>query len=192
MPKTPFLSKFINLCVLLLTLGYGSAALAKDINLYEQPQDKAKVVGTVDLTTGIIPIFTPEKGDWMKVGDPRNGNVGWVKSSELNNGGNATFTFTQKIMNDGKGPQTYQVIQYGKPQKISGEQVQSMIQKMQTRQQAVQQDMQNAIQNMVKDMNTLYQQTWGSMGGMPVIMPIVIMPPANSSKPATAEPAKKQ
>lgn len=169
---------------------FSATCLAKEINLYDQPQDKAKVVGTVDLATGIIPIFTPKNGDWMKVGDPRNGNVGWIKSSDLNNGGGATFTFSQRIMNDGKGPHTYQIMEYGKPQNLTGEQMQTMIQKMQNQQKNVQQDMQKAVQNMVNQINSLYHQTWGSTGGTPVIMPIVILP-AQQKAPTTEQSTKK-
>jgi SH3-like domain-containing protein len=88
-------------------LGLCNISLAKDINLYDQPDEKAKVIGTVDLSAGIIPILTPKEGSWIKVADPRNGNVGWIKSNEMNaDGGNpSAVTFTQRVINNGSGPQ---------------------------------------------------------------------------------------
>ncbi len=155
---------------------FTSIAYAKNVTMYEQPQADAKVVGTADLTTGIIPIFTPKPGDWIKIADPRNGNVGWVKSNELTDSG--TFTYTQRIINDGKGAQTYQIIEYGKPQNLSTEQVQGMIKKMQPPQSESQEAMQKSVLDIMKDMGTMYQKQMDNMqkAGVPIIMPIVIMP----------------
>ena len=129
-----YLVKLITLFLTFTALAFTSMAYAKDVTMYDQPKADAKIVGAADLSTGIIPIFTPKSGDWVKIADPRNGNVGWVKSSELTNSG--SFSFTQRIINNnGKGPQTYQIIQYGKPpQNMSNEQVQNMVQKLQTQQ----------------------------------------------------------
>jgi len=74
---------------------------AASINLYDAPNDTAKVVGTIDLTAGVIPIYTPEKSQWIKVGDPRNGNTGWVKNSEMKDSHGNAITFSQKITDNG-------------------------------------------------------------------------------------------
>lgn len=173
-----------------VTLGFSFAALilstfsqAKEITMYDQPKADAKVVGAADLSSGIVPIFTPKSGDWVKIADPRNGNVGWVKSSELTSAG--SFTFTQRFINNGKGPQTYQIIQYGQPQKnMTTEEVQNMVQKMQTQQNTAQESMQKAVQDMMKNMGAMYQQQWETMqkAGVPIIMPIVIMPQKGSQQ----------
>lgn len=154
-----------------LFLSVSTTLFAMDIKLYDQPKADAKTVGTVDLTAGIIPIFTPKTGDWIKVGDPRNGNVGWIKSSDLQSmGGTTTITFTHKIMNNGKGsPQSYQIIEFGQPKNLSDEEVQAMIQKVQLQQQTMQQSLQKAIQ----DMNSY----WNTMNGtMPMIVPVIVVP----------------
>jgi SH3-like domain-containing protein len=78
------LRRFFSISALFITaLLAASVSFAKNINLYEQPKTDAKVVATIDPAQGIVPIYTPDKSEWVKIGDPRNGNVGWVKSSDL-------------------------------------------------------------------------------------------------------------
>lgn len=174
-----------------------SFVYAKTINLYDQPKNDAKVLQQIDLSTGIIPIFTPKEGGWMKVADPKNGNVGWIKSSDINNAGSSSsVTFTQQIINDGKTPNTYQVIQFGQQPKLTNAEVQAVVQKMQIQQQSVQENMQKAVQNMVKDINNLYdyhQQL--NKNTTPIIMPILVVPmpkPVQTQgQPTTNKPASQ-
>ncbi len=92
---------------LLVTLAVSlpCVALASSINLHEAPNDTSKVTGTVDLSAGIIPIYTPENSQWIKVADPRNGNTGWVKNSELKDSHGNAITFSQHV-SEGKGQQS--------------------------------------------------------------------------------------
>jgi hypothetical protein len=176
-------SIFSTISTTLLTgiIALSSSAFAAGISLYDQPNAKANVVGSVDLSKGIIPIYTPKPGDWVKIADPQNGNVGWVKSADLGKAmgnGSGAVTFTQKIMNDGKGQHTYQVIQYGSLPASSDKQAKMMIQNMQ-QQQATQQQVQKAIETMITQMNTLYQQQWNTFHtgtAMPIIMPVMVIP----------------
>lgn len=72
------------LCIsVALSLLSSSIAYAVTLNLYDQPKTDAKVVGKIDTESGFVPIFTPKPGDWMKVGDPKNGNVGWIQTKQL-------------------------------------------------------------------------------------------------------------
>lgn len=146
-----------------------SFCFAKNINLYDQPKSDAKVVGSVDPELGIIPIFTPKNKDWIKVGDPRNGNVGWVKSSDLNSTGK--ITFTQQIINAGSNPHSFS-IQFGTPEALSAKQTQAVSRQIQTQQELLQKN----IQQM---MNSFNQQNWLVT---PVIMPIMyVQEPAKPS-----------
>lgn len=155
---------------------------AKNINLYDQPKADSKVVGTIDSDTGIIPIFTPKDSTWIKVADPRNGNVGWIKNSDIGTG-NTKFTFSQQFITTGKGPGTYQVIQFGNPaQPMSSQQAEEMMKEFQARQQAIQQDTNRMIQDMYKNMD---QQ----MAGFPVIMPVIVLPEQKATSPSTKAPA---
>lgn len=148
-------------------------ATLNSVNLYDQPKSDAKVIGTVDVTAGVVPIFSSPQGDWMKVGDPRNGNVGWVKSSDLNsNGGSTSFTFTQKMINNGKGPQTYQMIQYGSPQKLTPEQTKAL-QQLELQQQHFQKEWQDMMDMFNHDFS---HETFMPGMNFPMIMPVVVVP----------------
>lgn len=172
----------IKICILTLLASFlfiTLPALAKEINLYDQPTTNAKVVATVDPAVGIIPIFSPKNGDWIKIGDPRNGNVGWVKTSDLKSI-KGPVTFTQKVTNTENGPQAYQIIQYGQTPQLTNEQ----IQKIQQQQQLFQQSVQKIIQDMMNDMNNLFpagfsQHDFNVMNGsgnFPLIVPIIVVP----------------
>jgi len=152
-------------------------AALNNINLYDQPKSGAKVIGTVDVSAGVVAIFSSPQGDWMKVGDPRNGNVGWIKSSDLNNSGPTSFTFTQKMINNGKGPQTYQMIQYGSPQKLTSEQTKAL-QELQLQQQRFQKQWQDTM-----DMfnHQFSHETYMPGVNFPMIMPVVVVPVQQST-----------
>jgi len=158
----------------LVTLFFTAVSSAKNINLYEQPKSDAKIIGTIDPATGIIPIFTPKEGDWVKVGNPNNGNVGWVKSSDLAQAGatSSGFSFSQKIDSTGKGPQSY-VFKFGMPAQLTKEQSDALYKQIQAQQAAIQQSVQKIIQETL----THYNQTGVTGWEFPIIMPVVIMPP---------------
>lgn len=128
----------------LILLGSFSVCFAQNINLYDQPKSDAKVVGTIDSAAGMVPIFTTKNGDWMKVGDPRNGNVGWVKTIDFSNG-NSGFSFTQHVIDTGKGPQQY-ILQLGIPKPLTQEQSAAIIKQIQQQQADMQKNFQLLMQ----------------------------------------------
>lgn len=140
-------------------------AFAKNLNLYDQPKSDAKIIGTINTDTGMIPIFSPKDGLWVKIADPNNGNVGWIRSSELKEvtGG---YTFSQQYINTGTSPHGYRIIQFGQPTSMTPEQSQMMLKKMQQRQETLQKDMQLMIQDMFKNVDTSF----------PMIVPIIMVP----------------
>ncbi len=126
------------------------SAFAKNINLYDQPKSNAKIIGQIDPAAGIVPIFTPKDNTaWVKVGDPLNGNVGWIKSEELSHAG-SSFSFTQSIVTKGGKPQHYQIIQVGNP-KVDPKQSQAIIKKIEAEQLAIQKNMQLMMEDMFKN-----------------------------------------
>ena len=165
----------------LLTLS-SATCFAKNITLYDQPKADAKTVGNIDSDAGIIPIFTPKDNSaWIKVADPRNGNEGWIKNSDLGSGNTSGFTFTQHLISTGKGPGTYQVIQFGNPsvQQMTPEQSKLMLKQIQARQQAIQDDTDRMMRDMFNNMN---QQIWT----IPMVMPVVYFPDQkHTTKPVT-------
>ncbi len=171
-------------------------SFAAEISIYETPDANAKVIGKIDPANGIVPIFSSNDGKWMKIGNPKNGDVGWAKSDDINSGDvNTSITFTQRTITNGKSnaPQTVRFIQYGKPDKLTDEQAQQMMQKIQLQQRSVH----NAIQHMINQMSTMYNIDWNMMeNGYPIIMPLVIipspkLPPEHKTAPAPTVKTKK-
>ncbi len=142
---------------------YSPAGFAKSINLYAEPLDNAKVISTIDLSKGVVPIYTPKEGGWVKVGDPNNGNVGWIKSSDMEV---APATFTQQVVTPASGQsQSIQTFQYGNapsnaplanPQQQQ-QQVQELMNKLKN-DPTIHPQAQQIMQKMVNDINNFYQQ----------------------------------
>lgn len=165
---------------------FSTFAFAKEVTIFDQPNDKAKSVGKVDLSVGIIPIFSQKTGGWIKVADPRNGNVGWAKSSDLNDA-HVSFSFTQSITPNGKPPKTYQIIEYGTSANWNSQEIQKML----SQQKAAQISLHKAMQTMIDNMNNIFQPM--SFGGsVPIMMPVIIVPSPTPVKPASSNNQQKK
>lgn len=150
-----------------------SISYAKPINLYDEPKADAKVVGTLDSQVGAITIFTPKDGGWVKVADPRDGKVGWIKSTEF---GDTNFSF--RVITSGDGAKGYRVYQYGGTQAYSPQKMDEEMKKMQQRQQAIQRRMQHLMEDMFDD---FYYPT-------PIFVPVIVVPEKSSApKPAAVK-----
>lgn len=152
-------------------LGLPVIGFAKSIQLHEQPKADSKVVGTLDTTVGSIPIFTPKGSEWMKVADPRDGNVGWIKTKDL-----GFQSVSMNIVSGGDGKQSYRVVQYGGDSVYTPQQIEAEMRRMDAYHRA----MQLRMQHMVDDFFT------GFYGPQPIFMPVVLVPAKNSvTKSAT-------
>ncbi|MHB1221068.1 MAG: hypothetical protein ACYC0J_03650 [Gammaproteobacteria bacterium] len=177
------------LAVLLFSLAC-STSFAADINLYDQPKTDAKAIAKIDPAIGIIPIFSSKDGVWLKVGDPRNGNVGWIKNADLSsqNGINSSYTFSQKIVNDGKTV-TSPTLQVGPSPTLTPEQA-AIMRRFELQKQVIQRSMQENIRGIVNDLSRYYDEqvkVWNSEQAG--VQPVPAMPVA---PPAQVVPANKK
>jgi hypothetical protein len=168
---------FVNSCQALLLMSILESnlpAFANAISMYDEPKSGAKQTGTIDPSAGFIPIYSKES-NWIKIANPKNGDVGWVKSKELasENAHLPPFSFTQVIKDD--KPTTYQVIQWGNANKLTPEQTKTLIKQAQTQQELFEKSM----QSMIADMSRLF---YGNLN-LPMFMPVAIYP-ANKSADA--------
>ena len=62
-----------------------SARVITDITIYAKPDKSSDVVGKLPVTGAIVPIFRQKA--WTKIGNPKNGDVGWVEHSTLEKAG---------------------------------------------------------------------------------------------------------
>lgn len=166
-----YLMKKLTGLAMALMLGISSVAMAKVVNLYDQPKVDSKVITTVETKNGVIVIYTPKDTEWVKVADPKNGNVGWVKSADLGGVG-----MHVNVMQTGDGGTGYQVIQYSGPTVLTKEQIATMTKQMQMRQQMIQQDM----NKMVTDIYNNIRENWGTT------MPGIMMPESSGAQPVKA------
>ncbi|MCF6768264.1 hypothetical protein L3V86_07810 [Thiotrichales bacterium 19S11-10] len=51
--------------------------------------NKEKIIKEVSPTTKLIPIY--QNGDWVKVGNPKDGSVGWINKKQYNDALNAFY-----------------------------------------------------------------------------------------------------
>jgi hypothetical protein len=181
---------------LLATVLMAGAVAAKPVNLYEQPMANAKVVGSIDSESSMVPILSSQDGSWMKVGDPRNGNVGWIKMGDVSNttmGGvtSSAVSMTEKTVNTDKGPQTYRTIQFGTPKALNAADANKMAADMQKTQQQIEQQTMQAIQTIFNNANAFYQanpELYKTMH-LPIVVPVMVVPvmqPAPGAAPAKA------
>lgn len=165
---------FLKLTIPTVILSLPAATFAKEISLYDQPKTDAKAIRTIDLSAGIIPIYTPKDSGWVKIADPKNGDVGWVKSSDVNSASTSQsiFTFTQSV--DNKTPTTYRIMQFGQPTNLTPEQSKALVKQMQKEQQ----EMRDSMQGMMRNMDRMFYNDWHFMqsNAFPFIVPIMIMP----------------
>jgi hypothetical protein len=165
---------------LLAVLLLPACVYAKSLTLFENPSDTAKVTGTIDLSAGVIPIYTPKDGLWVKIGDPRNGNTGWVKASDLKDEKGNAITFSQTVSDTGNG-QSVQM-NYGSGKPLTPEQKKMSDEQMLQHQKATQDSLIKAQQNVnqaITEIQKVYQQQMQNMktNGFP------IFPALPSNKP---------
>ncbi len=153
--------------IIFLTALSSATVFAKTINLYDQPNATAKMIGTIDSEKGFIPIFTPKDGQWTKVANPQDGSVGWAKISDLTIDGKKGYTISQRVITQGNGPQRF-IVQFGEPKPLTATQ-KEYIKKMQEKQQVFQQNMQRMMQDMFTQFNEISTH-------FPSLMPVELVP----------------
>lgn len=162
---------------------FTNAIFASDLSLYENPDVNSKVVTTLKSGSQLIPIYSPEKGEWVKVANPKDGTVGWVKSEDLKGP-----VITTKINDSGvqqtiitnkeKSPQIYEIIRFSGPNALSNEDAQKIAQAMEKRQQKMRESMNKMQESVQKMMQNMMQEIDANkdLFTFPIIQPIIVVP----------------
>ncbi len=178
----------------------------KQQTLYQQPEASAKSIATYNAGQELISL--KKQGDWVKVADPKTGNVGWMQKSALQ-GSNSYFTIqmygpnvTNKTVRQTQPPQgapNPQNLQYGASININKQQIQDVVKNFQKQQILMHEQLQKVISSFVKDwnkgVNNLPKFDQNKLS-FPMIQPIIIMPAKaviiDNKKPQTpaAKPAQ--
>lgn len=150
------------------------SAYAKSINMHVEPKSDSKISGSINTDNGVTIVYAPKDGKWIKIANPLNGDVGWVKSADLGNNGYHLQVATRK---DGSGQ--YNIYQFSSGgQQFSQQQIDNELKWFERQQQIMHQHMQQSMADMI---NMFYYPR-------PVFVPVVIMPV--DQKPQAAKPAK--
>lgn len=136
-----------------------TTVIAKTINLYAEPKTDSKVTGVVNTDAGVTIVYTPKSGEWIKVANPNNGDVGWIKSSGLDANG-----YNMRLFTSGNGTHNYSFYQLGSGHsQFSQKQIENNMRNFEKQQRMMQMHM----AHMVNDMFYFPH---------PVFVPIVLMP----------------
>jgi len=174
--------KVLSIIAVLFCTVLATAAFADTLNIYEKPEANSKVIATMKSGEQLMPIFYTEKRDWVKVANPQNGDVGWVKVSELK--GPMIITkvngaqIHQQIIagKEGKQPQTYSVIKYSGPEELKPEEAQKVIKEMEERNKKMEISIQKMREQMQKSMLEMFGDFDKSFYTFPIIQPIIVVP----------------
>jgi len=71
------------LMALFMAVAVTASSAAATLSLHQKPEADSKIVGQVDLDKGVLTIYQPKSSEWVKVANPANGDVGWVRVREL-------------------------------------------------------------------------------------------------------------
>jgi chaperonin cofactor prefoldin len=195
-----------------VSASYADQAVKKDavdtIELHAAPSDTSKVIKTIDPWQKLVPIY--KQKDWLKVGDPENGQVGWVNIQKyqkmLSDLAKAAIQYVMvNVAGNPDEKDQNSIVGYKNGKKLTSEQSEKLMQQMEERQEQIRQKFQ-AIQD---QMNDMFDQSMeelkdiNSSGVLPKLYrtdwmePIVILtqPTENKGKDAdakTSKPNKKE
>ena len=109
------------------------------IKLYQQPQ-AGQVIAQLPVNIRLVPIY--QQGKWVKVGDPRNGQVGWVdlaqyrKAREQFLRPDIQTVYIQINKNEKDGKPTLNIVAYKNGKQLSQAQANELYKQMRDQQQA--------------------------------------------------------
>lgn len=149
------------------------------VKLYQEASDTSNVLATINLEQRLVPFY--KKGDWIKVGDPSNGQVGWINKEQYRNAMNnivkqsvQTIYIEQNDENNGKP----QITVYQNGQKVTGKQadeIYKQVQKQQENMQAHFMMMQKSMNNWMNQQMQMLNSPMTEFSNLPVLQPIIIV-----------------
>jgi len=114
-----------------------SAAQQPKVMLFAAPQEQATVLERSSPTKRYIPIYS--KGEWLKVGDPSNGKIGWLNKKQYNKAVQAwykpdvqTFYVSNEKTKNGKAQ--VNIVAYKNGKKLDPKEAEALYKKIQKEQ----------------------------------------------------------
>lgn len=163
---------------------------ADQIQLHEKPDANSGIVDTIQHNAPITPIFSqtdPAGNVWIKVANPKNGNVGWVKAQDIKQKGYPELylkTFNDKSGN--KDTQGYQVMEYSGSQPLTPKQMETLMQNVQKNQIDMEKTMNQLMQESMNNFNNQMKSMQLQPVYVPVIQPVILVPAKPKPEAVTA------
>lgn len=156
--------KCLSILFLILISLFSTITFAETISLYENNLANSKIAATVKPDDTLLVIYSPEKSEWIKVANPKTGDVGWVKQKDIKNPLVITkatgSTFQQEIIvgDKEKKPFSYHIFQYKGTAPVKQEDAKKKMQMMMKRMQKDQAEMQSFMHVMHDRMNKIMNE----------------------------------
>jgi hypothetical protein len=160
--------------------------------LYSAPEQNAQVLEKVAPTKPLIPIFRQK--EWVKVGDPRDGKVGWVNKKQYRQAMRAWYRPNVKTVfirseNNKNGKPEVNIIAYSNGKKLNEAQAKALYKQLQKNENQQWRQMNRFDRQMNKLLSRQMRMMDDNIGpfAAPFMTPVIII-----NQPAKAAPAKKQ
>lgn len=147
----------------------------------------------------LVPIY--QQGNWAKVGDPQNGQVGWINLVQYQKARARYYrpniqTIYVQVDTSGKGKPTLNVVAYKNGKALTKEQAMGLYQRLRKQQERQFHHMQKFSMNMEQMMNQdflnaqhFFDSAWMNS---PWMEPVILVPAPKAQNNATpSKPAKK-
>ncbi|ACJ21179.1 SH3 domain-containing protein [Coxiella burnetii] len=197
-------------CILSGSITYATTQQSQQsspqVNLYEKPQSNAKILQKLSPAERLIPIYR-QKG-WIKVGDPRNGEVGWVNRDQYYEALQKYYqpdiqTVFIRAEHNEKGKRTIDVVAYKNGKKLTDKEAQQLYEQIKNQQakesrymRHVFWDMDKLMAQQMRAFSRWMDNPWnGNLSDFDptVVQPLIILSPAYSvsqSAPAISKSKK--
>lgn len=187
-------------CLLITSVGFAKSEhhatkpsvqqKVRQVVVYTAPHLNANIVQKVSPAKRLVPIF--RQGEWIKIGDPSNGKVGWINREQYRQAMRAFYRPNMQMVfirteHNNNGKPTINVVAYKNGKKLTQEQADKIykhIQKEQMRESRYAQrmfwNMDRFMDQQVFDMNH-FMMPWNNMGfdfGPEIIQPVIVVNPA--------------
>jgi len=144
------------------------------VSLYEQPDAKSKVIANLIKGETIIPLL--QQKDWIKIANPKNGDVGWAEKAtvekntksflNITSNDGSQYVITQKDKS-GNTQNIYQVMQYSGTNPANQKQSEEVFKQIQAQQKAMQEQFNKMFSQPMFNNATIYR--------VPVMQPVIVI-----------------
>jgi hypothetical protein len=140
------------------------APTLNSIALYDSPNSSGKILKQFPFPARLIPVF--RQGEWLKVGDPRDGQVGWVNLQQYRQARFNYFrpdiqtVYMQVDRQDPKKQPAVNIIAYKNGQKLSDQEALELYKKIRANQEKQFQQMEQMSWRMQKEMDRDFNSFW--------------------------------